>query len=227
MKYLILLLAFFAFRSTYGQDKCSHLPLITVQATASVEALPDVAIVVVKVEKRVLVNGIKGGSDSFFFMKEDMDIKYVDDKNTIQSLPEVKMGGDACLFVKSYIITLRNLANLQQLYTNLIARNFTQIESVRFRVTNIESLKEKATIEALQRAKAKAQLYANQIGQPLGVVHQITELNSEPVNWYDERNKTDDNAMLGGNYLINPPLAWICNPCCKNWFNIARFAEPR
>lgn len=204
LKFFVVFLCFISYWQSQAQTVCSDLSLITVNGTGVVNALPNQAIVVVRVEKQIPLSSISAGKETFLFSKEDLDIKYVDSRNVLNSLTEVEVKSNVSIFIKHFVITLDDVTLLPKLYVDLINKNFFQIESIQFRVSNITILNEQATVLALDQAKLKAEQYARHIGQSLGDVHKIVELKSESVNWYEVKDKADIATMISTEYVLNP-----------------------
>jgi uncharacterized protein YggE len=197
-------LLLFVLTTVFAQNHCPDLPLVTVVGRAAVQAVPNRAIVTVQVEKQIAIASLNSISDAFLFAKEDIDIRVVDEKNLRHTLPELQVGNGSVVLVKYFVVTLTDLSTLQKLMVELVKKGFTQIESVRYRVDNLEALKAQADKAALEQASVKANLYAAEIGQAIGSVHRIVELEGTAVNWYDKEMKRSPAELSNEVYIVSP-----------------------
>jgi uncharacterized protein len=190
-----------------------NIPLLTVTGEATVKAIPDQAVIVVRVQRRVEISSLTTVSDAFLFSKEQTDIKFIgnDDSEILTSVMEAHLNDKSALFIKEFIITVNNLQNLTKVLMELLRHDFTNIYYISYRLSNINVLKDAARKEAVKNAHTTAMLYAREFGQGLGKAHLITEQETPINNWYIEKQRPDLNELIGTTYRFNP--GYITIPC--------------
>ena len=194
----------FTFSVLKAQYIHNTLPLITVTETAAIKAKPDIAIVVVQINKKVHLNNISSTSDAFLFSREDLQIKFVDDQGLEQSISAIDIDNGGAIFIKHFIITLNEISNLQKLYIDLIKRGFTNISEVYLRLSNIDDLKVQAQKEAFKKSKKKASILADVAGKSLGNVYFTKDLAIEVNDWYNNTKNKKEKSTNNGTYVLNP-----------------------
>jgi uncharacterized protein YggE len=190
-----------------AQTQVTDLPLITVNATAAIKVRPDYAVIVVRVEKEIPVSNINSVSDAFLFNKQETDLRFVGDDNLLHALTQIDQKKNGVVFVKHFIITVHDLAQLTKTFIELFKRNFSQVESVSYRVSKMEALRAQAQQKALQKAFEKARTYSDDIDQAIGTIYKIEELPTDQVNWYEKKDATDIDKQLNtlsDVYILNP-----------------------
>lgn len=190
-----------------------NIPLLTVEGEAIVKAIPDQAIITVRVHKRIGVENLTLVSDAFLFSKEQTDIKFVGNNDTevLTSVLEATVNEKEAVFVKEFIITIHNMNDLTKVLIELLRHGFTNIHSVRYRLSDVNRLKDKARTDAIANARASAMVYARELGQGIGKAHLVKEEETQITNWYIDKFRPDINELVGTTYRLNP--GYITIPC--------------
>jgi uncharacterized protein len=191
-----------------------NIPLLTVTGEGVTKAVPDQAIISVRVQQRIDITNLSLGSEAFLFSKENTDIKFFGEDNheIFSTIPEidVKDYKNAAVFVKEFIITVRDISLLTKVIMELIRRDFTNIYSITYRLTDITTAKNSARLLAVANARAAAELYAKALGQTIGKAHLVEEEDTKIVNWYTEKYR-NANEIVSTTYNYNP--GYISVPC--------------
>jgi len=82
---------------------------------------------------------------------------------------------------KTVVITLRDLERFEPLLTDLLASGITYVHGIEFRTTELRKHKDAARSLAIIAAKEKAADMAGELGQSVGLPHEIRE---ESVGWW-------------------------------------------
>jgi uncharacterized protein YggE len=204
------------FPSIYVQAQVvQNIPLLTVTGESVHKAIPDYAVISVRVQKRIDVANISGVTDAFLFNKENADIKFfgADDQEIQPTIPEINMSEtkSAVIFIKEFIITVKNVGDVARITMELLRRGFTDIYSVSYRVSNLNGLKQQACKLAIANARKTAEFYAAELGQTIGKAHTVTEEQTRIVNWYTEKYNPNIPQLLNIHYNFNP--GYISIPC--------------
>jgi uncharacterized protein YggE len=213
MKYYILTSFWFLLLpSAFSQPVFENIPLLTVTGEAIVKVVPNQAIISVRVMRKVDVASINAASESFLFNKEDADIKFLgsDNQEVFSTIIEADAREKPVVFIKEFIVTVNNIGMLSKVVLELLRFNFTNIYSIRYRLSNLPELQNKVRHLAIANAKSIADNYAGQIGQAIGKVHLLKEEEVTISNWYVEKYKSHE-EVLKSNYLYNP--GYITIPC--------------
>lgn len=99
------------------------------------------------------------------------------DKNRHPKLPNANY-----LVSQRIEICIQNIASFEKIMDGLLERGIYNIHGPTFRNTKIKSFKNKARKKAVQAAKEKATLLANELGQKIGSAYQIKEVLSNFSN---------------------------------------------
>lgn len=94
-------------------------------------------------------------------------------------------------------VTLRDLTQLEALFSKLFEAGATQISFVRFQVADIDLFKEQALAFAVTDARNKAEVMAEELGQQVGKAMVIEEI--ELSDDYYQSNYPDSIYIDGGN----------------------------
>jgi uncharacterized protein YggE len=191
-----------------------NIPLVTVTGEGVAKAVPDQAIISVRVQQRIDITNLSLGSEAFLFSKENTDIKFFGDDNheIFSTIPEidVKDNKNAAVFIKEFIITVRDISLLTKVITELIRRDFTNIYSITYRLSDVTSAKNSARLMAVANARAAAELYGKALGQSIGKAHMVEEEDAKIVNWYTEKYR-NPGEVVNTVYNYNP--GYISVPC--------------
>ena len=190
-----------------------NIPLLTVTGEAVIKAMPNQAVISVRVQRRVDIANLSSVSDAFLFNKENTDIKFLgaDNKEILSTITEVDINEKTSVFIKEFIVTVNNLPELTKVIMELLRHDFTGIYSVSYRLTNLPELKNNARKEAIANAKAAALLYARELGQSIGRAHLVKEEEVPLNNWYIEKYHPDVRELINTAYHFNP--GYITIPC--------------
>lgn len=199
---------------SYGRAQViENLPLLTVTGEAVVKAVPDQVIVAVRIQRKVDIESLTTVSDAFLFSKEQTDIKFVgnNDNEILTTLMEASTNDKTVVFIKEFIITIRNPENLTRVLMELLRHDFTNVYSISYRLSNPNDWKDKARREAMTHARATASLYARELGQTIGKAHLVKEEETQPINWFVEKYRPDIRELISTSYHFNP--GYITIPC--------------
>jgi len=190
-----------------------NIPLLTVTGEAIVKVIPDQAVISVRVQRRVDIANISAVSDAFLFSKENTDIKFLgsDNREVLSTVLEANIDGKAAVFIKEFIITVKNLSDLTKVIMELLRHDFTDIYSISYRVANLNEIKNNARKEATANARATAILLARELGVTVGKAHLVKEEEIVVNNWYIEKYRPDFRGLTNTTYLFNP--GYITVPC--------------
>lgn len=190
-----------------------NIPLLTVTGEAVVKAVPDQAIISVRVDRKIDIANISAVSDAFLFSQENTAIKFVgdDNKEIFSTVVELHVEDKTAIFIKEFIVTVYNLADLPKVIMELFRHGFKDIYSISYRLSNLQELRNNARSLAIQNARAAAQSYASALGQGIGKAHLVKEEDVWINNWYVEKYKPDIHELINTNYHFNP--GYITIPC--------------
>jgi uncharacterized protein len=203
----IIILALFAFIGTPIWAQLENIPLITVYGESVIQVKPDYVLIGLKVKKKINVNNNAEARTIFeIFKKEDTKVSLFDfdEKNIYEGYIQY----DSSNYIKEIFIKILDLNKLDKYLLEIYQLGFKDIIYVDYRITNLNEYKNKARIDAINSAKKKATLLANELGQMIGKAHNIEEIFMEEYNWYNihnSKNKENLTFKLGAdNYLIEP-----------------------
>jgi uncharacterized protein len=206
MKTISVLVLFFLTSLSGSAQTLENIPLLTVTGEAVVKVIPDQAVISVRVQRRVDIANISAVSDAFLFSKENTDIKFLgsDNREVLSTVLEAKIDGKAALFIKEFIITVKNLSDLTKVIMELLRHDFTDIYSISYRVTNLNEVKNTARKDAIANARATAVLLARELGVTIGKAHLVKEEEILVNNWYIEKYRPDIRELTNTTYFSNP-----------------------
>lgn|GEM_PF-2233354 len=190
-----------------------NIPLLTVTGEAAIKAVPDQAVIAVRIQRRVEIASLTTVSDAFLFSKEQTDIKFIgsDNNEILTTVIETSINDQSALFIREFIITVKDLRDLTKILMELLRHNFTNIYYISYRLSNLSQLKENAMKQAISNARSAAENYARELGQTIGTAHLVKEEPVQVNNWYVEKFRPDIHEMIGSNYIFNP--GYITIPC--------------
>jgi uncharacterized protein len=153
---------------------------VAVQGAASVRAVPDIARVRLRVTRleQTPSASFAQASDAVRAAREVLRAHGVPDADVERSRlrlrssfghgPDRRLLGYECS--ASFLVTCRDLDGVQRLLIDVVAAGASEIESVDFDVAGRDGLRAQARRQAVTRARAKAELYAEAAGARLGPV---------------------------------------------------------
>jgi uncharacterized protein YggE len=97
---------------------------------------------------------------------------------------------------QSISIQLNDLDKYESLMSGLMGSGINRIDGIQFSSSNMEVLKSKARVKAIQNARLKAEEYANVLGQSIGKAIRISEI--PETNFPVPRNEGLMKAMSDG-----------------------------
>lgn len=95
-------------------------------------------------------------------------------------------------------IKLKDLKKYEKVISGLLATGINRIDGIQFGASNIKELKTQARKKAMQNAKAKAELYVNELNSKLGSVAYISEVGSSQPYPVAYKSMAMDSAESGG-----------------------------
>lgn len=204
LKFSIVIVISWLGSALSAQNLCQPLPpLITIEESSTVEVLPDEVIIVVDITKANAISTVSNINEAFLFAKEDMDIKFIDNKGLEHTLAQLKLNASEVMFCKSFVVTVKDIELLNKIYLELVKRGFTDIANVYFRHKHLETYTSQLRSQAFLEAKKKAAEYAAMAGVELGRLYSLTDKGSNLHNWYEE-GEVKHSMMLNEKYLLNP-----------------------
>ncbi|UGU15368.1 SIMPL domain-containing protein [Sinomicrobium kalidii] len=196
MKRIILTLVLGSTMALQAQNpsvlvKKDHTGTISVSGEGTVKVVPDNATLKVRIENEgKSASDVKKLNDVLIdkvlkFCKNDMKIEarnvkteYLNlNKNYDYQTKEYKYVAN-----QSLSIQLKDLSKYEALSQGLLEAGVNRIDGVEFGASNIEELKSKARIKAVENARKKAEEYATALGKNVGDPVYLSETGqSEPV----------------------------------------------
>ncbi len=191
-KYSILILAILASFHIFGQ--MNSLPLVSTMGTATVYVEPNEALIsfsVITSDNDILKAKQKNAEISkktiAFLEKEGVDKKHIQTQYLNVGLnyryERNPHGEQKYQASQSLSVCVTDLENLEQIMTGLLGLEIANLGSPVFRSSQLETYKDEARKKALKNAKHKAQLMTKELGQSIGRVHSISEVNQNGNNF--------------------------------------------
>lgn len=151
-------------------------PLITVTATASVKANPDVVIY----HLRYFIE-IKSGSELYGEPTYENMFSFISVSNL-----EVKWGPEELVsptkLSRKVVVIVKSIAKHRELLRELIKIRNLSIEEIEFRVDKLDELRSEARLLALEQAQINAQKIAQKLGQTVGKAYSIEDIPSPIID---------------------------------------------
>lgn len=187
-------------------SQLENIPLITVKGEGVIKIKPDHVVLGFKIQKSIKLNSNENPANLEIFKKRDIDIKLFNfnekeiDKSLIQPNNSV--------YITEIFITIKDLNRLDKILLDLKKIGYGNFHYIDYRIHNYSDLKNKARIKAINLAKEKATLLANELGQDIGKAHSIEEIDCPNYNWYNiNKNDNIENIPFlldSEEYLIDP-----------------------
>ncbi len=86
---------------------------------------------------------------------------------------------------RTIVVTLRDVSRMEDLVTEALRAGMNGVRGISFQTTELRKHRDQARLLALRAAKEKAVTMAGALDEKIGRAHEIQELRSETVNWYD------------------------------------------
>lgn len=96
---------------------------------------------------------------------------------------------------QSINIKIRDLDNANTVRTGLAEIGITDISGPTFSIDNEESLKDEARLKAINEAKEKAKVLAEELGVKLGKIVSYSDNNNMPMRYYEKTMSVSSDAM--------------------------------
>jgi uncharacterized protein len=182
------------FASTVSAAQADPMPVrkVTVSAVGTVETSPDQVAISAGVvsDGATAMQALKDNSDKMTKMVAEMKAEGIAAKDlqtanfSVRPIYVTPKGEDTPV-LKGYRVentvhmTLHDIAKLGTVLDRLVALGANEIDSIDFGLADPSSAEDEARKQAMQKAKAKAELYAEAAGAELGPVISISEDESE------------------------------------------------
>lgn len=169
-----------------GGDEKPIQPKISTSGSATVQVVPDEAILNLGIETRMatLPESKKRNDDAvseLIARAKSLGIKAEHVKTDylhIEPLFDTREGQRvmyACNVRRSIVITLKDLSKFEEMLSLAVEAGVTNIHNVEFRSTELRKYKDQARSMAIRAAKEKAIALAGELGQSIGQPLSITE----------------------------------------------------
>lgn len=169
-----------------------NIPLLTVTGEGVIKTQPNQIILEVKVNKVLNIDELNNLGSLNEFLSAEIKLKTTinDDDEFIISLFKIVNTQNKLIFVRDFYITT-NTDKYAGIIIQLLRLGYSQISLVDFRLKDPSAYKQQALIKAIEAAKNKAQLIAKEIGQDIGSVHSLEEIQTPQYSWYANPNDID------------------------------------
>jgi hypothetical protein len=173
--FIIGVLLLFASQILFAQY-LEQRPMVTVTATASVKANPDMAIISLRYHGSVK-SGKVIGNDLLSQISYESILSFVTARNyDVTWCPESLTNVDGNFKIsRPVVVTLHNLSVYRELLREIVKPENFVVERVEFRTTKLAELKNEARMLAVNQAKKNAEVLAKELEQTIGKAFTITE----------------------------------------------------
>ena len=184
-----------------------NIPLVTVVGESVIKAKPDYVIIGLKIERDLATDKTGQVRPAFeIFTKQDSHIALFDfdERNINESLIQTEKS----IFYKEIFIKITDLTKLDKYLLELYNLGFKKYTFFEYRLNSSVEYKNQAQKEAINSARAKAEMLANEMHQLIGKAHTIEELECETINWYTltkrDGTKIDSYTTWADSYSVEP-----------------------
>jgi len=115
---------------------------------------------------------------------------------------------------RGLVITLKDLARFDELFTKILDSGANYIRNVQFRTTQLRKYKDEARALAIKAAKEKAVALAKELGQTIGKANMIQEIQEDAYSYYSPFSSggysganSVSNVNAFSNTIVNAPGA--------------------
>ncbi len=205
----ILIAVIIIFSTTKGFAQLENIPLLTVTGESVIKAKPEQIIMKVNTNKKLNLNDLRNLTTFNKFEAVEIKIKVIldDEDELIVSIDKLLNIGEELYIEREFYITINDPKEYPNVILQVLNSGFKNISVIDFRVNDPAKYKEQALIIATRNAKDKAQILANEIGQKIGAIHLIEEIQVPLYNWYTNPMYVDSiliNNEIVDFYLIEP-----------------------
>lgn len=187
------IMSFLMITALFGQyyDQPSY---ISVTGDASVEVVPDEVIITLGVETSDLeMNVAKDQNDEIVRKAIEIAKSYGIDECDIQTNyiniePRYEDYYEYQEFLgfyvqKTIVITLKDLSKFERLISDVLNQGVNYVHGIQFQTSEVEKYKEQARLEAIRKAREKAQMLAQALDMEIGAPTSIYENQTSWWSW--------------------------------------------
>ncbi|HAM97189.1 MAG TPA: hypothetical protein DCQ26_01125 [Marinilabiliales bacterium] len=200
-----------AFLHSFSQ--LDNLPLVTVTGEGIVSQKPDVVLIGIVFTKELESQVDRLNQLTRIFEPTDTKIRIFGLNGQENEEGRIRVQwGKTLVYSKEVFIELTDISRLDQILLE-IRKQKLQLSFVEYRVSNQSQLCSEARKKAVETARKKATELAQQLGQSIGKAHDIEDLGTENINWYNLQKEDIDriNRMSPEEYLVIPSEQVICS----------------
>lgn len=171
---LIAAVAFLFPLLLHGQCQPTR-PLVTVTATAYEQAPADVVVIYLSVRQPYTKS--LSEQNMLSNIRIETDLKFaIGGNDKVDYFPEaLELKDGKYIIRKDVVITLADRRTYRETLKKLLDLEYASVSNVEFRVSQLDSYRQKALAHAMVNAKNKAQLLAQSMGQAVGAAFSISE----------------------------------------------------